>query len=475
MDFDLEIIDFEILDASIDAEGIGHLLGENVIEFEGVEYVIKRVNEKSFGEKSVIRVVAQRKFYVDMYGDYMIETISGTYDIDTLMNFILRGSIYRADIQGNFDTITTENFGAGRRMALFTSALERFGAEFELEERRTGKWIVLKNVIGDDGEKQYRYKYNLKGIRREQNTEGLFTYIRGFGKPIEDEEGNPTGQYVVTDEWTSPLVAQFGYSLIEHDPYYNENITQQTTLRRKLMEKLDASQPELVIEVDAVDIDDGTTVGLGDRVLVLYETMRKFDYYTRVTSIRRSYDFQRSVFRTQLTLSSIRRNITDTISNLTLQEQAVSNVVDADGNLQFPSTVNSYATAINEAKKQLTFDDGIRGVNGSQVVRFERNGIYSSQNGGSSFTPSITGAGVNLNNTYGSLPQSKIVDLENDFTLIDNRFIPLEGYLPSGKGDTLSRPLLGPTDDGFFYFDQDVLKMIVWNGVEWTNMDGTAL
>lgn len=489
VDFDIEIIDFEILDTDIDPEGMGHLVGENIIEFEGIEYVIKNVTDVSVGSRYKRRIVAHRKFYADLYSDWVIDSVRGTFDIATLMEFVLEGSGYRVELQGEFDTIFTDGFGNDRRLKLFMNALGRFGAEYILEERRTGKWVVLKNLIGDDGAKQYRYKYNLRNIRREENTEVLFTYIRGFGKPIEDAEGNPTGQYVITDEWTSPLVAERGYPIIEHEPYYNENITQFETLRRKLVEKLDASQPELVLEVDAVDIDNDVTVRLGDRVFVIYETIPGMDYYTRITSIRRAIDFKRNVFRTQVTLASIRKRITDTISELALQEQKVGVVVDPDGNLILPPAINGSSTAINEAKKQLVFDDGIRGVNGSQVVRFERNGITTSQNGGASFTPAITGAGVNLNNTYGSLNQSQVVNLESDLTDINNelttltddlnslddRVVILEEHLPSARGDTLSRPILGPTDDGFFYFDRNLLKMIVWNGINWVNMDGTAL
>lgn len=488
IDFDIEIIDFEVLDTDIDPEGMGHLVGENIIEFEGIEYVIKDVADGSVGSRYKRRVVAHRKFYADMFGVVIQETISGTFDIMTLMSFIFENSGYRVELQGDFDTITTENFGNARRLALFMSALERYGAEYELEERVTGKWVVLKNFIGDEGSKQYRYKYNLRDIKRSENTEGLFTFIRGYGQPIEDAGGNLTG-YVVTDEYTSPLVAERGYPLIEHDPYFNENITQPETLRRKLIEKLDASQPELVIDVDAVEIDDETSVGLGDRVFVIYETIPGIDYYTRITSIRRSFDFRRRLIKVNVTLANIRRQFTDTVAKLAIQDQTVATVIDSDGNIRLPPTINGSSTAINEAKKQLVFDDGIRGVNGSQVVRFERNGITTSQNGGASFTPAVTGAGLNLANSYGSLAQARVVNLETDLSDIndglitlnddlnslDGRVVTLEGYLPSGRGDTLSRPILGPTDDGFFYFDRDLLKMIVWNGIDWVNMDGTAL
>jgi hypothetical protein len=43
------------------------------------------------------------------------------------------------------------------------------------------------------------------------------------------------------------------------------------------------------------------------------------------------------------------------------------------------------------------------------------------------------------------------------------------------KKDTTSRPSLVASDEGFRCYDRTLKKEILWNGTEWTNMDGTAL
>ena len=43
------------------------------------------------------------------------------------------------------------------------------------------------------------------------------------------------------------------------------------------------------------------------------------------------------------------------------------------------------------------------------------------------------------------------------------------------RGDTASRPSLTSYDAGFQYYDSTLKKSILWNGREWTNMDGTPL
>ena len=43
------------------------------------------------------------------------------------------------------------------------------------------------------------------------------------------------------------------------------------------------------------------------------------------------------------------------------------------------------------------------------------------------------------------------------------------------KGDSANRPNMDATQDGYQYYDTTLKKYIVWNGTEWTNMDGTNL
>lgn len=43
------------------------------------------------------------------------------------------------------------------------------------------------------------------------------------------------------------------------------------------------------------------------------------------------------------------------------------------------------------------------------------------------------------------------------------------------KGTTSQRPTLTSNDSGFEYYDSTLKKKILWNGAEWTNLDGTVL
>ena len=61
--------------------------------------------------------------------------------------------------------------------------------------------------------------------------------------------------------------------------------------------------------------------------------------------------------------------------------------------------------------------------------------------------------------------------------VIDNQKVMADGYSTryNRKGYENERPTLQSSDEGFEYYDSTLKKKILWNGTEWTNMDGTAL
>lgn len=78
---------------------------------------------------------------------------------------------------------------------------------------------------------------------------------------------------------------------------------------------------------------------------------------------------------------------------------------------------------------------------------------------------------LNIGRVFYSPNHNKLA-MWNGTKLID-AFGYNEAYLK--KGDSSSRPNVDPSQSGFQYYDTTLKKYIVWNGTEWTNMDGTAL
>lgn len=451
---------------------------ESIVLFNGIEYVIKEVTERNLGQRTEKSFIAIRKFYSDLIDKYKYETTSGTKSITTLMGFIFDDTVFDYTIVNTFNTVQFDNFGDDNRLALFSNLLDSYGAEFELN----GNNIIIRKEIGLDTDFQFRYNYNIKTINKKAETQNLTTYIKGFGQPITDSEGNPTGGYVVQGDYLSPNATLYG--IREATPVRDDRVTNLTTLQR-LMEASIQDVPVISIELDFIDLRAAgfpeAIPNLGDRVFIIYEPMKGVDYETRITSIKEEYDFELKPIRTSVTLANIRKDITDTLAQFSNTTKTVTRAFNPDGtisNVIIPSNVTDVVTAVNSALTELQFSQGILSVdpgNPLKRVRFLSTGLSTSVDGGVSLTPAITGDGINLDNSYGDLPQARVTGLSSTLITLDNRIDVLEGYLPSDKGTALARPTLGATDDGFFYYDQTVLKMILWNGASWVNMDGSIL
>ena len=63
----------------------------------------------------------------------------------------------------------------------------------------------------------------------------------------------------------------------------------------------------------------------------------------------------------------------------------------------------------------------------------------------------------------------------NEMYSIRIKYFPYRLNLKQKKGTSASRPTLKSSDIGYQYYDTTLKKFVVWNGTEWTNMDGTTL
>ena len=70
---------------------------------------------------------------------------------------------------------------------------------------------------------------------------------------------------------------------------------------------------------------------------------------------------------------------------------------------------------------------------------------------------------------------SPVIGSQGRFHRIKIKYLPTRLNLRLQNGATTYRPVLEASETGFLFFDTTLKKYIVWNGTEWTNMDGTSL
>jgi phage minor structural protein len=378
-------------------EGHDALLEESILTFESIDYVVKELGDAGIGNVTAKNFVAVRKIFADLIDNHVYETTSGTKSLSLLMDMILDGTPFTFSVVDSFGSQEFDNFGDDNSLALFQTLLTRYGAEFEI----IGSQIILRQQLGTETDFQFRYGHNIKAINVKIDTSNLTTYVKGFGKPLTDSAGNPTGGYAVTGEYFSPNVALYG---IRHaKPIRDDRVTTIGTLNT-LMQQAVNDVPAMSIELDFVDLRAAgypySVPGLGDTVILVYEPMNNLVLDTRITKIATEYDVQMRPIRTKVTLANIRKDITDTLAQFSGTSKTVEKVFNADGSLvnnALPQAVQDATIAIQSAQTELEFINGIRAIDKTNPllrVVLTAAGLGISDDGGVTYQTALTGEGL---------------------------------------------------------------------------------
>jgi Prophage endopeptidase tail/Prophage endopeptidase tail N-terminal domain len=177
-------LSFLLLKTERNADAFDLVQEESIIEYDGEEYRIKKIEERLIGNTPVKQVEAQHVFF-DIIDVYQYGTLSnGNKSINEVLSFALNGTGYTFSIIDSFGTEYFENFGNDNALALFKKVLETFQAEFKI----VGNDVQIYQQIGSTSPEPFWYKYNIKTLSRSVDTANLCTYIKGFGKKVDEKD-----------------------------------------------------------------------------------------------------------------------------------------------------------------------------------------------------------------------------------------------------------------------------------------------
>lgn len=306
-------IDFTVFQSEKNKHSFNLVQEESTFEFQDETYVIKKIKEKSVGKKTTKQVSAVHKFFDDMNKHYVYGRLTHTQSFSNVLSFIFAGTGYDFVIVDDFPNRDVgERFGEAYGVKLFKQALQLFGSEFRLE----GNTVYLEVEIGSRTDIQFRYGYNVTTIDREVDTKNLTTYVKGYGDGIESE-------------YTSPNAAIYG--IIPAEPVRDDRITDMETLERRMKERINDT-PDLKIKVNVAFIDGN--VEEGDYLFVIYEPMNDLDIEVRVMEVEEEFDFNLNPIRTNVTLASLNKDITDTIVQFNDTQKRVNEVITERGTVR---------------------------------------------------------------------------------------------------------------------------------------------
>lgn len=280
---------------------------EGKLSLDNNTYRIKQMQRDVKGNVPQTEITALHTFF-DIIHNYQYDIIEGekVISLHQGLSFAFEGTGITFIIEDDFDNISFENFGAANSLNLFEKLRTNFGFEYIIEN---DTFLRIRKRIGSQTQAQMRWKHNIKTIKEEVDTTNLSTYIKGYGKPKEDEEGNIIeGEYVVEAEYTSPN-AHLYEELYHADPVYDERFIHRDALLNYMKSKI-VDEPELsyTIEYDELQKTGVESLELGDLAFLIHEILR-LDFNTRVVEV---IDFPTLPKRKPIyTISSKKESMTD--------------------------------------------------------------------------------------------------------------------------------------------------------------------
>lgn len=361
---------------------------ESLIEYDGQQYRIKNTTEKTIGNTPVRQIQADHVFF-DLVDEFQYETISGAKQLGVCLEHALKGTGFTYAVVDSFSSVTFENYGNDNVLSLIQTALNRFGAEVEINK----KHLRFFRQIGRKTDIQFRYKHNIKTIEKYVDSSNLSTYIKGFGRQNED------GSYTATAEYLSPLYSYYGKRHAK--PVFDERYTTQAELLERLRNDLQ-DIPNVSIKLEAIELKKAgintEQIELGDDVFTIYEPLN-IDINARIVEI---VEFPEEPTSNQFTIANIRGSVVDSIADFQRTKDRIDGIFEGKEKLPYnvlDEAVIRATEALKSVQTQLNFENGIFAVdptNPSRVVLLNSKGIGISNDGGKTFKEAITADGFVL-------------------------------------------------------------------------------
>ncbi|TFF43608.1 phage tail protein [Bacillus thuringiensis] len=286
----------------------------------GDEYIVLGISKVGHYGK---RINAMHVFLDGFISQHKYELLNGTINFKQFCDFLFVGSGWTYIINGAFAPHRFENFGRDSKLALLQKGLERYKAEFSIDNKN--KIITFKNEIGKTTESQFRYGHNLQTFNEETDMSNFCTVIRGFGKRDDETE--------FSVEYKSPLVSVYGeihQKSIDDDRYKYES---------SLLEACKNNLNDTPLTKFNVSVSDLYENGLkmhpydyGDYVYMLYEEadvavqIRIVEVIDDPVNNSISPIFELSTFKTLRTASAIQAQFQQT-------QRDIQQLMDDEGNL----------------------------------------------------------------------------------------------------------------------------------------------
>lgn len=366
---------------------------ENAITYRGIEYVIRQANETTAGRKSIKKVEAVERFFVTMIDSPQPRIHNGSMTFHNALTFVFENTPYSFNIVDPFTAERFENFGRENALSLFQTIIERYGAEYTVASNT----VTLRKQRGARTDFQWRYGVNVKTLDKQIESHSIATAIEGYGGEPDND-----GNYPIHETYISPH-ADLYPKLRWADPVVNENLSTVAGMRGRLQRVL-IDEPQISVTIDFEDLRaagyPADVPNEGDWGYIIYEPMDDFKAEARIVEIVEEMDANDRVIKCNVTLSNVRRKLTDIITRFSRTSKQVDKLFAGQAKLPYnvlDDAVKLATQALQSAQTELNFENGIIAVdktNANNLVLFNSAGFGISDDGGVTFKTAMTGHGI---------------------------------------------------------------------------------
>lgn len=254
-------ISFTSLFTEINKYSYPLLQEESIIETEdGHEFRVK-----GLGEVRNRKTVNARHIFFDLINERIDDIIGGNKTPNDVFLFLLKDTGWTFEVVEDIPQQIFMDFGNDNVLNLIRQASDIFQCEVKIEPK---KHLKIYKKIGLDDDFQFRYKKNIKALKRDVNTDDLTTAIRAYGAD---------GLIV---EYHSPNEAIYG--TLWADDIEDERFTIPEHLIEYAKQHVN-DVPEVSIEIEELELESPRK--LGDTVWLIYEPMG-IEFQTRIMATR---------------------------------------------------------------------------------------------------------------------------------------------------------------------------------------------
>lgn len=230
---------------------------ESIIETEdGHEFRVKGLSEVRNR-----KTVNAPHIFFDLINDRVDDINGGTKTAEDAFSFILKDTGWTFEVIGDIPAQLFENFGNDNVLSLIRKACEILQCEIKIEP---GRHLKIYKEMGVDDDFQFRYKYNIKTLKRDVDTSNLTTAIKAYGADGLVIEYHSPKEAIYGERWAEPISDE-RFTIPEHLIEYAKQHINDT--------------PDVSIEIEEVELSEPR--GLGDKVWLIYEPLG-IEFQTRI-------------------------------------------------------------------------------------------------------------------------------------------------------------------------------------------------